>query len=121
MGNVRNQRGSVLPVVALAMVMAGGGVVVLGRLGEAAVARASARTAADAAALAGAAEGEQAARQVAAANGATVLRYESLGDDTRVTVQIGAARAVGRARRERVGVPRPESPPTTRFAGPLRM
>jgi hypothetical protein len=102
------------------MVMAGGGVVVLGRLGQAAVARASARTAADAAALAGAAEGEQAAREVASANGATVLRYEVLGDDTRVTVRLGDAEAVARARRERAGA-RPGSPPTTRFPVPLRM
>ena len=117
---MRNDRGSVLPLVALAMVMAGGGVVVLGRLGEAAVARASARTAADAAALAGAAEGEHAAREVASANGATVLRYEVLGQDTRVTVRLGSAEAVGRARRERRPAARPGSPPTTRFPVPLR-
>jgi hypothetical protein len=72
----------------------------LGRLGEAAVARAAARTAADAAALAGAADGEPAARDVAAANGATLLRYEALGQDTRVTVRLGRAEAVARARRE---------------------
>ena len=119
---MRNQRGSVLPLAALAMVMAGGGVAVLGRLGEAAVARASARTAADAAALAGAAEGEQAAREVASANGATLLRYEALGDETRVTVRLGDAQAVARARRERSGPGKPGSPPTTiHFPAPLRM
>jgi predicted DNA binding CopG/RHH family protein len=80
-------------------VIAGGGGVLLGRLGEAAVARAAARTAADAAALAGAAEGEQAAREVAEANHATVLKFEVLGDDTRVTVRLGPAEAVGRARK----------------------
>jgi len=93
------QRGSVLPLVVLAMVIAGGGALLLARLGEGAVSRASARAAADAAALAGAAEGEQAAREVAAANGATVVRFETLGDDTRVTVRVGSAEAVGRARR----------------------
>ena len=98
---MRTQRGSVLPLVALAVVMAGGGALVLGRLGEAAVSRAAARTAADAAALAGAADGERAAHEVAAANGATVLRFEVLGSDTRVTVRVGAAEAVGRARRDR--------------------
>jgi hypothetical protein len=103
----------VLPLVALATVMAGGGVLVLGRLGEAAVARAGARTAADAAALAGAADGEPAARDVAAANGATMLRYEALGQDTRVTVRLGRAEAVGRARRE--GRP---SPATVRSTAP---
>lgn len=97
----RRERGSVLPLVALAAVIAGGGALLLGRLGEAAVTRAAARTAADAAALAGAAEGEPAARQVAAANGATVLRFEVMGPDTRVTVRVGDAEAVGRARRDR--------------------
>jgi hypothetical protein len=98
---MRSERGSVLPLVALAMVMAGGGALLLGRLGEAAAARAAARTAADAAALAGAAEGEGAAREVATANRAAVIRYEVLGQDTRVTVRLGPAEATGRARRER--------------------
>jgi hypothetical protein len=93
----------VLPLAALVMVIVAGGAVLAGRLGEAAVARAQARTAADASALAGAADGEQAAREVAAANGASVLRYESLGQDTRVTVRVGPAEAVGRARRGRPG------------------
>jgi hypothetical protein len=96
----RSERGSVLPLAALAVLMAGGGAVLLGRLGEAAVSRAAARTAADAAALAGAADGEAAARQVAADNGATVLRYETMGSDTRVTVRVRSAEAVGRARRD---------------------
>jgi hypothetical protein len=98
---MRTERGSVLPLVALAVVMAGGGALLLGRLGEAAVHRAAARTAADAAALAGAADGEAAARDMATANGATVLRFEVLGQDTRVTVRVGEAHAVGRARRGR--------------------
>nr|QEO74245.1 hypothetical protein [uncultured bacterium] len=92
----------------------------MGRLGEAAVARATARTAADAAALAGAADGETAAREVAAANRASVLHYEVLGQDTRVTVRLGSAEAVGRARRE--GRPRvnPGSLPPPRIPRPLR-
>lgn len=93
------ETGQTLPLVALAVVIAGGGAVLLGRLGEAAVARAAARTAADAAALAGAAEGETAARQVAEANHAQVIRFEVLGEDARVTVRLGPAEAVGRARR----------------------
>jgi hypothetical protein len=97
----QDERGQVLPLVALAVVIAGGGALLLGHLGEAAVSRAAARTAADAAALAGAAEGERAARDVAGANGATLLRFEVLGQDTRVTVRVGAAQAVGRARRDR--------------------
>lgn len=94
-----SERGSVLPLMVLALAAAGGGAVLLGRLGEAAVSRASARTAADAAALAGAAEGEEAARQVAAANHGTLTRFEIVGTDTRVTVQVGSAQAVARARR----------------------
>ena len=96
---MRSQRGSVAPLVALAMVAAGGASLLLGRLGEAGVARAAARAAADAAALAGVAEGEAAAREVAAANGATLIRYEVLGQDARVTVRQGPAEAVARARR----------------------
>ncbi len=103
---MRSERGSVLPLVVLGFVIAGGGALLLGRLGQSAVHRAAARTAADAAALAGAAEGEAAAREVATANGATVLRFEVLGADTRVTVRLGEAEAVGRARRD----PSPGSP-----------
>jgi hypothetical protein len=95
----RTQRGSVTPLVALAIVLAGGGALLLGRLGGAGVARAAARTAADAAALAGAAEGEAAARQVASANGAQIVRYEVEGQDTRVAVRLGPAEATARARR----------------------
>jgi hypothetical protein len=116
----QRERGSVLPLAALAVLIAGGTVLLLGRLGQAAVARASARTAADAAALAGAADGEQAAREVASANGATVLRYEVLGADTRVTVRLGPAEAVGRARREGRPIATGGRAPPGRFRGPLR-
>jgi hypothetical protein len=85
--------------MALAMVVTGGGALLLGRMGEAAVARAGARTAADAAALAGAAEGEAAAREVADANGAELISFEVLGEDARVTVRQGQAEAAARARR----------------------
>jgi hypothetical protein len=100
---VRTQRGSITPLVALTMAATGAAALLLGRLGEAGVARAAARTAADAAALAGAVEGEGAAREVALANGAELVRYEVLGQDTRVTVRQGVAEAVARARRK----PRP--------------
>ncbi len=96
---IRSERGSVVPLVALAMVLAGGAALLLGRLGAGGVARAAARTAADASALAGAAEGATAAAEVAAANGAHVVRYETHGQDTRVTVRLGPAEEVARARR----------------------
>lgn len=62
--------------------------------------RAAARTAADAAALAGAAEGEAAAREVAAANGATLVSWRADGLDVWVVVVVGEASAPAKARRE---------------------
>ena len=92
------ERGSVLPLLAVVLLLAATLVMAIGRLGEAAVARAHARAAADAAALAGAAESRAAATTLAAANGARVLTYEARGRDVRVTVQWGAAHATARAR-----------------------
>src|SRR5438445_3346491 len=93
-----HERGSALPLLALVILLAGGAAVVLGRSGGAALDRARARTTADAAALAGAAEGRDAAVAVAAADGGRLTAYEELGDDRRVTVVVGRARAVARAR-----------------------
>ena len=87
------ERGQVLPLVALAVVVAGGAVVLLGRLGAAAVDRARARTAADAAALAGAAAGPGEARQVAGMNRASVVRFAREGSTTKVRVRVGQAEA----------------------------
>ena len=95
----RGERGSVLPLMALAIVVLGGAVVLVGRLGVAATDRAGARSAADAAALAGAAEGEGPARELAGANGARVKSFEAEGTDALVEVELGTARAVARARR----------------------
>ena len=93
------ERGSAVPLIALVVVLIGCVVVGLGRLGAAGAARAAARTAADAAALAGAADGRAAAEALAEANGAELVGYEGIGLDTRVTVRVGPAEAVGRARR----------------------
>ncbi|MEO7836175.1 MAG: hypothetical protein ABIS21_00870, partial [Acidimicrobiales bacterium] len=93
------ERGQVLPLMALLVVAAGVVCLVLGRLGGAAVARAQAVTAADAAALAGSASGREAARQSATANGALLVNYEEFGFDSRVEVELGGARASARARR----------------------
>lgn len=100
------ERGSLLPLLAAILLVAATLAVGVGRLGEAAVARAQARTAADAAALAGAAEGRNAATVTAAANGARLLDYETRGRDVRVTVRWGRARATARARADD-GVSRP--------------
>ena len=95
----RNEQGSTLPFIALAIVLAGLTVILLGRVGGAATARAGARSAADAAALAGAAAGRTAATELATANGAELLDYKEIGLDTEVRVRLGAAEAVGRAQR----------------------
>ena len=95
----RNEQGSTLPFIALAIVLAGVIVILLGRVGGAATARAGARNAADAAALAGAAAGRAAATELATANGAELLDYKEIGLDTEVRVRVGPAEAVARAQR----------------------
>lgn len=94
-----DQRGSTLPFMALAIVLVGVIVILLGRVGGAATSRAGARNAADAAALAGAAAGRSAADELAKANGAELISYQELGNDTEVRVRLGPAEATGRARR----------------------
>ena len=79
----RRERGSVAPLLAVLVVAAGAAALGLGKIGGAAVARAQARTAADAAALAGAADGEQAARAMASAN--VVDKVASKTDSPRST------------------------------------
>jgi hypothetical protein len=96
----------VLPLVALLVVAVGGLCLGLGRLGGDAVAAARARTAADAAALAGAAEDEDSAREVAEANGAELVDFLREGPEVQVEVRIGDAQA--RARATRGGVPGPQ-------------
>jgi D-alanyl-D-alanine carboxypeptidase len=66
--------------------------------------RARARTAADAAALAGAADGERTAREVAGANGADLLEIERNGDEVVVQVRVGDVAAYARARATRRSV-----------------
>jgi hypothetical protein len=95
----RDERGQAVPlalaVVAVAVVV----LLALVPLGEAATERAQARTAADAAALAGAAEGEDAARDVAEANGGELTSWRAEGRDVWVEVRVGAARAAAKTRR----------------------
>lgn len=94
-----NERGSMAPLVALVVVLAGAACLVLGRLGGVATATARAQTAADAAALAGAADGPDAARALARANGARVARVDVDGDAVEVAVVVGDdVAAVARAR-----------------------
>lgn len=90
------ERGQTLPLVVVVVVIAAGLVIGVARLGSNAVDQARAQTAADAAALAGAVEGETAARELAASNGATLVSFDERDDGVVVTVEVG--RALGRAR-----------------------
>jgi outer membrane lipoprotein SlyB len=89
-----------------------------GLLIRATVERAEARSAADAAALAGALDGERAARAVAQANGAELTDYEERGDLVEVTVVVGDRRATARAERTIRLAPRVPSDPPVRQMSP---
>jgi hypothetical protein len=92
--------GQLLPLYLVVLLVACGAIVLLGQLGQLAHRRAQARTAADAAALAGAAEGRDAAEKVAAANGATLDAYSTNGAEVDVIVNIGSTHAIARARHD---------------------
>src|SRR4051812_2046167 len=97
----RSDRGQVVPLVAAVVGLVMLCIAGITRLGRTAVDRAQARTAADAAALAGAAErSESAARSVAVANGGRLVRYTAEGAEVEVKVVVGRASAVARARAE---------------------
>ena len=94
----RSDRGQLLPLYALVVLVACVAMLLLVRLS--ATHRAHARTAADAAALAGVAEGRDAAQQVAAANGAVLESFEVDGAEVEVRVRVDTSHARARARRE---------------------
>lgn len=97
-GRGRHDDGQATPLVALLVLLACGAVLLIAHLGHAADARARAQTAADAAALAGAVDGEEAARATAEANGAEVEVVRREGGDAWVRVRVGRATAEARAR-----------------------
>lgn len=99
MSTHRSDRGQATPLWAVVLVLAGLLLVPTGMLVGATVERAEARSAADAAALAGALEGEGAATAVAAANDAALVDYVERGDLVEVTVVVGDRRATARAER----------------------
>jgi hypothetical protein len=92
-------RGQATPLVAAVVVFAAIVAFALVHAGRVAVDSARARTAADAAALAGAADGRGAARRLAAENGGHLVAYRALGDDVVVEVHVGGVGARARARR----------------------
>ena len=110
-GVARGDAGQALPLVAgvVALVLVLGLAVV--RLGTTVGERARAHTAADAAALTGAAEGRAAAEAMARSNGGELTRYDERDGDVEVTVRVGDVVAVARARLEWV-------PPVQSSPGP---
>ncbi|MEY2433898.1 MAG: hypothetical protein QOC92_3623 [Acidimicrobiaceae bacterium] len=94
------ETGQLVPLYALIVAIAVGVMLLLAHLGVLAVHRAHARTAADAAALAGAAEGPAAAEEVALANGSVLESFTAMGSDVEVRVRVGSTHATARARRE---------------------
>lgn len=91
------ERGQATVAVATVVVVAGLLVLALVRAGGGAVDAARARTAADAAALAGAAEGREAADRAARANDGHLVSFATEGDEVAVTVQVGERSATARA------------------------
>lgn len=95
--NLEADRGQVVPLMVLAIMVLGALLVLAVRHNELLNDRARAQTAADAAALAGAAEGPDRARQLAAANGAEMLSWRAEGEGVEVVVRVGNAQATARA------------------------
>lgn len=93
------EAGQVLPFVVLSTVIAAGLLFGIARIGGDALVAARARSAADAAALAGAAAGREAADELARANGGRLRVFEQEGTDARVEVELESATAPARARR----------------------
>jgi hypothetical protein len=117
MGHVRGQgeRGQVLPLAAGVITIAAVAMVLIVHVGRAANERARARTAADATALAGAAEGRAAAQGIAVANHAVIEAYTETGDGVLVQVRVGSALATARAERTILGCPTAREPHPVHF------
>ena len=99
--NVGNDdRGQLLPLVALLVSMALGLAALIVETALLVGERAMAQTAADAAALASVVDpgdGRRRAGEMAAANGAVLESFRQLGPSVEVTVRVGRARAIARA------------------------
>jgi hypothetical protein len=104
MSRARADTGQAVPIAVAFVAIVAIAALALADLGRAAVERSKARTAADAAALAGAAAppatAEREARSIAEANGAALVTFERRGMDVTVRVRLGRAAATARARRE---------------------
>lgn len=100
-------RGQALPAVIVVVMVAMALVVFAARLAVVVDDAAQARTAADAAALAGAAGGEGEARELAEANGATLVSFSRTGRVVEVVVSVGEVRARAQAQGSVMWVRRP--------------
>ncbi len=98
-GTGQRDAGQVVPLVAVVVALAAIGVLLLGRIGEAQAARARARTAADAVALAGAADGRDVADDVARANDAGIVLWLDDEASVEVVVVVDGQQATARAAR----------------------
>jgi D-alanyl-D-alanine carboxypeptidase/Putative Flp pilus-assembly TadE/G-like len=95
----RSDDGQATPLLAAAVGLVALMLLALGPMGGALADRAQARTAADAAALAGAADGEDAARTMASANGAELVHFREAGEgEVVVEVRRDGVTAHARAR-----------------------
>jgi outer membrane lipoprotein SlyB len=94
-----DEHGQAMPLVLAVVAFAAVLLFALVPVAEAAHDRARARSAADAAALAGAADGEEAARAMAEVNGAELVLWRTEGPEVWVEVRLGDARATAKARR----------------------
>jgi Flp pilus assembly protein TadG len=113
----RDDRGQAVPLVAVVIVLALVVTLAIGDLGRSAGDAGRARAAADAAALAGVTGGRNAAAELAAANGATLVSWAATGGTGHVTVTVTVR--VGRATATAAASNRPEvvgerSPPAVR-------
>jgi hypothetical protein len=106
-----------LPAVIALIVVVMVALLVVARVGGAVADRTRARTAADAAALAGAHDGESAARELAARNGAELTAFTRVGDDVEVSVVVDGMHASARARLETA---RPAAPDGSQIEDPVR-
>lgn len=97
MEHVSNERGQVVPLLAVVLVLVGVIGIGLVDVGAAGARRAAAQAAADAVALAGAAEGRPVAEEIAVANEARIVAYRTDGFDVSVTVERRGIRARARA------------------------
>lgn len=97
---MRRDAGQIVPMMALVLFVVVVVAMVVIRLGLQVDRRARAQSAADAAAIAGATEGEDVAGSVTEANGATLESFVVRGSEVEVVVRLGDERATARARRQ---------------------